>query len=279
MSTAPAAGLPFFKVCGAGNDFILIDRRTPVPGCDPTAWARALCRRGLGVGADGLLLIEASSTATLRLTYFNADGSRAFCGNGTLCAARWAHEIAGFPADLRLETDAGVIPAQVQGDRVEIEVSPPVELRQGIDLAPAEDRGEATFVNIGCPHLVIIRDELPDDDTFAARAPLLRRHPALGAAGANIDFVQIESRQRLRLRFFERGVEAETLASGTGCLAAVLAAARRGLVDAPVTCLTRGGERLLVRFDRRGGVFERVRLEGSAHLVYEGRLGPDLAGL
>ena len=279
MTVASVSGLPFFKVCGAGNDFVLIDARAVAPDFDPVVAAPVLCRRGLGIGADGLLLVETSAVASLRLTYFNADGSRAFCGNGTLCVARWAHAIAGYPADLSLETDVGVVPARVYGERVEIGVSPPQELRHGIDLARGGGTGDGTFVQIGCPHLVVIDRVLPDDAAFEMQAPLLRRHPALGEGGANVDFVQVESRRRLHLRVFERGVEAETLASGTGCLAAALAAAAHGLVDSAVTCVTRGGEALTVRFERDGEAFKDVRLDGGARLVYAGRLGPDLAPL
>ena len=275
--SGPRPGVRFFKVCGAGNDFILIDARQPLVGLEPSRWARVLCRRGLGVGADGLLLVEPSEAAAVRCTYFNADGSRAFCGNGTLCVARWAHEVAGHPADLQVETDAGIIPARVRGNRVEMEVSSPRELRRGVDLAPANLAGEGSFVDLGCPHLVVIGECLPDDRAFAAQAPALRRHPALGEAGANVDFVVVETPHRIRLRIFERGVEGETLASGTGCLAAALAAAERGLAASPIACLTSGGETLEVRFRHDGAAFEDIRLDGSARLVYEGKLGPHLA--
>ncbi|MFQ5719169.1 MAG: diaminopimelate epimerase [Acidobacteriota bacterium] len=274
-AAAPAGGTAFLKVCGAGNDFILVDARALAAGIDAPLWARALCPRGSAVGADGLLVVAASDVAFVRLTYFNADGSRAFCGNGTLCVARWAHEMAGAPATVEVETDEGVLTAHIDRHRVEIELPPPKTVRADVDLDPAGMVGRGTFVDVGCPHLVVIADELPDDATFAAQARRLRHHPALGAAGANVDRVRVDDAATLSIRVFERGVEAETLASGTGCLASALAAAHLGLVTSPVTCRTRGGERLVVRFRRQGAEFAGVRLEGSARLVYAGRLGPD----
>lgn len=271
-----SAGLPFYKVSGAGNDFVLIDAREAVPGLDPARWARAICPRRLSVGADGLIVVEPSGEATLRMTYVNADGSRAFCGNGTLCVARWAHEVGGFPAELTLETDEGIIPARVRGARVEIRLGPPGDLRPGVSLEPGGLAGQGTYVDVGCPHLVVFCETWPEDDRFAAQASALRRHPDLGEAGANVDFAMVEDPHRLRLRVFERGVEAETLASGTGCLAAALAASERGLAASPVSCLTQGGETLKVRFRRQESGYDALSLEGSVRLVYTGTLGPDL---
>ncbi|MFQ5670434.1 MAG: diaminopimelate epimerase [Acidobacteriota bacterium] len=271
-----AGGLPFHKLSGGGNDFILIDAREPVAGLEPQALARLLCPRAHGVGADGLIVVSPASEADLALAYFNADGSRAFCGNGTLCVARWAHQAAGLPAALRLETDQGVVPARVRGRRVEMEFRPPRGLRQGITLEPAGMEGSGLFLDTGCPHLVVLVDALPDPEVFLSQARRLRRHPGLGDAGTNVDFVMVEDPHRLRLWTFERGVEGETLASGTGCLAAALAAASRSLAASPVTCLTRGGIPLKVRFRRRGADFTWVSLEGEARLVYRGVTSPDL---
>jgi len=266
--------LPFAKMSGGGNDFILLDQRRAAAGQEGPELARALCRRARSVGADGLILVRPSRGADLAMVYLNADGSRAFCGNGALCTARWAHKEAGLPPDLSLETDAGILSLCVRGDRVEMQVPSPGEWREGIALAPAGLEGEGIHLNTGCPHLVVLGSSLPDDGVFAAAAPILRRHPDLGAAGANVDFVAVEDPHRLALRTFERGVEGETLASGTGCLAAALAAASRALVVSPVTCLPRGGQALTVRFRGQGPALANISLEGEARLIYTGLVGP-----
>ena len=268
-------GLSYFRVSGGGNDFILLDARGLTEPPPPAPLARALCRRGLSLGADGLVWITASSEADLEVTYFNADGSRAFCGNGTLCAARWAHVHGALPAALRLATEQGVLSLKVSGARVEMSVPPPAAMQDGISLEPAGLPGHGIAINTGCPHLVVLCPTLPDDATFAMAAQILRYHPALGPAGANVDFVAVQDPHRLQVRTFERGVEAETLASGTGCLAAALAAASRSLASAPVACKVRGGTPLKVRFARDGSVFSNVSLEGEARLVAAGTVGDD----
>ncbi len=275
MSAGVPAGLPFHKVSGGGNDFILVDDRTGGTA-DGAALARALCPRARSVGADGLILVRASSQADLRMIYFNADGSRAFCGNGALCVARWAHHVAGLGVSLALETDSGVRPLTVRDRMVRMEVDPPTAWRHAVSLAPAGMAGEGIHLDTGCPHLVAILPTLPGDAEFEALARPLRHHPDLAPAGANVDFVSVEDPHRLRLRTFERGVEGETLASGTGCLASALAAASLSLAASPVTCLVRGGTPLKVRFRREaGGTFGAISLEGEARLVYSGVAGPD----
>jgi diaminopimelate epimerase len=274
MSDFPR-GLAYQRVSGGGNDFILLDARDSLSSQQPDRLARALCRRGLSLGADGLVWITASETADLTVSYFNADGSPAFCGNGTLCAARWAHLHAGLPAAHRLDTAQGELSLTVRGSRVEMSVPPPSSLVDDISLEPAGLPGQGIAIDTGCPHLVVLCPTLPDDATFAHAAPILRHHPALGSGGANVDFVAVQDPHRLQVRTFERGVEGETLASGTGCLAAALAAASRSLTAAPVTCLVRGGTPLKVRFARDGRVFSNVSLEGEARLVAAGIVGDD----
>lgn len=273
--TSRAAGLAFEKVCGGGNDFILVDSRNLSMAPQPADLARDLCRRALSIGADGLVWIRSSTRADLAVDYFNADGSRAFCGNGILCAARWAHERAGFPAVLRLETDQGVLDARVRGAQVQLAVPAPQAPRDGLSLAAAGLPGKGIAINTGCPHLVVLMDRLPDDPQFAAAAPILRHHPDLAPGGANVDFVEVADPHRLRVRTFERGVEGETLASGTGCLAAALAAASRSLAASPVACQVRGGTTLKVRFTRTAQGFKDVSLAGEARFIAGGTVGVD----
>ena len=275
MSGAGLPGTPFVKVCGGGNDFILIDERDvqlPLPGPE---LARIVCQRALSVGADGLILIRASAEADLEMVYFNADGSRAFCGNGTRCVARWAHLLGGLPAEMRLQTDRGILRARVKGGRAEVEMAAPIGPRPGPALSTAGLPGTGLWFDTGCPHVVVIVPVLPGDE-FAELARPLRHHPDLGPEGANVDFVSVEDPHRLRLRSFERGVEGETLACGTGAVAATLAAASRSLVASPVICLTRGGDALRVRFQRTSDGWENVTLEGDGRIVYRGEFGAEV---
>lgn len=274
MSDA-AAGLRFHKVCGGGNDFILVDGREQDPRLSPRRLATDLCRRALSIGADGLLWIGASADADFAVSYFNADGSSAFCGNGTLCAARWGHIHGGLGRDIKLETAQGILQLKVRGSRVSMAVPPPVDVRDGISLAVAGLPGTGVALNTGCPHLVVLMPDLPDDEQFTTAAPLLRHHPDLGPDGANVDFVAVADPHRLRVRTWERGVEGETLASGTGCLASALAAAGRSLAASPVTCLVRGGSPLKVRYRREGSSFTEISLEGEARLIAAGTAGAD----
>ncbi|MFQ5767199.1 MAG: diaminopimelate epimerase [Acidobacteriota bacterium] len=270
------AGVSFTKVSGGGNDFILVEGGSSLRGDSAAEMARLLCARGRAVGADGLIVVEPATEpgVHLRLKYFNADGSRAFCGNSTLCVARWAHQVKGLPARLKLATDEGSVQAWVRGSRVQVDAPPVRGWRDGISLAPAGLEGRGTYLEVGCPHLVVRCGRPPDDAEFFERAAPLRRHPDLLPGGANVDFITVLDSHGLKIRTFERGVEAETLASGTGCLAASLAAAAYGEVVSPVTCRPRGGEEIVVRFRRAGDLFTDLSLEGSAHLVYTGVLGP-----
>jgi len=163
----------------------------------------------------------------------------------------------------------------VTGSRVTLSVPAPTALRDNVALEAAGWPGTGVAINTGCPHLVVFTERLPDDGQFAAAAPGLRHHPELAPAGANVDFVEVADPHRLRIRTFERGVEGETLASGTGCLAAALAAASRALAASPVVCLVRGGAPLKVRFTRTAQGFTDVSLEGEARLIAAGTVGAD----
>lgn len=276
MSPSGLAGRPFVKVCGGGNDFILVDERaSPLP-LDGPELARIVCQRALSVGADGLILIRPSTSADLAMVYFNADGSRAFCGNGTRCVARWAHLHAGLPQEMTLETDRGVLRARIRGERAEVDMATPIGPRPGPPLDGAGLPGHGLWLDTGCPHVVVIVATLPGPE-FADRARPVRHHASLGPEGANVDFVTVEDPHRLRLRSFERGVEGETLACGTGAVAATLAAASRSLVASPVTCLTRGGQSLRVRFRRTPDGWADVTLEGDGRIVYRGEFGAEVS--
>jgi diaminopimelate epimerase len=268
--------LPFYKMHGGGNDFVLIDHRNRfIPEAGQPEFARRICHRQLGAGADGLILIEASSNADFRWRFYNADGSEPeMCGNGGRCAARFAVLNGIAPAALTFETLAGVIKAEVKGRRVKLLMAGigEVRLEQPIPLEDATLLGH--FVKVGVPHVAVPVADL-EAAPVTAWGRSVRFHDLFAPAGTNVNFIQVEGPQSLRIRTYERGVEDETLACGTGAVASALVAARLGQVVSPVTVHTRGGEALTIYFTPRGETFSEVFLEGNALVVYQGELWVD----
>ena len=269
--------IPFTKMSGAGNDFILIDHRQPIfpDQAAIQGFARAVCERKFSVGADGLILIEESPEADFRWQFFNADGSIAeMCGNGARCAARFAHRQGIAPARMRFATLAGIIEAEVSGAEVSLTMTPPVDLR--LDPRPiAMDGTEhpVYFINTGVPHAVVPVAEI-EAAAVAAWGRLIRFHPLFQPAGANVNFVQFgpAGENRLDLRTYERGVEAETLACGTGAVAVAIIAGLLGKVTSPVRVRTSGQEELTIHYQLRNGAVSDVRLQGPADFIYDGQL-------
>ncbi|PIE57079.1 MAG: diaminopimelate epimerase [Desulfobulbus propionicus] len=274
MNRLPGGRVKFVKMSGAGNDFILIDHREEfLEGSDLATFARLVCRRRFSVGADGLILIEKSDEADFKWQFFNADGSVAeMCGNGARCAARFAFTYGIAPRRMRFSTLAGVIEAEVSGEQVRLNMSTPKALQLDQQLSVDDDTFIVHGVNTGVPHVVVLVEDVAAVDVKAlGRA--LRFHEAFQPAGTNVNIVQAE-RDHLRVRTYERGVEGETLACGTGCVAAALIAACKLEFKAPVRVIPSGGVALEVSFERREAslVAENVTLKGPAHLVYKGEL-------
>jgi diaminopimelate epimerase len=258
---------------GGGNDFVLMDHRAGfIPEAEQPGFARRVCQRQVGIGADGLILLENSEKADFRWRFYNADGSEPeMCGNGGRCAARFAVMQGIAPETLAFETLAGLIQAEVKGRRVKLALAGvgDMNLNQAIPLDEANV--QAHFVRVGVPHLVV-----PVDDLEAAPVTewgrLLRFHQMFQPAGTNVNFVRFTGPQDLAIRTYERGVEDETLACGTGSVAAALVGACLGKLDSPVAVHTRGGEILNVYFKPQAGVCGEVFLEGDALVVYQGEL-------
>ena len=259
----------FYKLSGAGNDFIALVEPTTPPSARQIV---ARCRRGVSEGADGLFLLERRRDGA-RMRYFNCDGRpAALCINGTRCAARLAFELGWADETIAVETDAGVFGARACGaDEVEIEVVAPTVEPIARQLEVAEERFAAWSIDVGVPHLVVPWKGAIGDAPVASAGRLLRRHPALGEEGANVDFVRYETPHRIEVRSFERGVEAETLACGTGVLGAVAVGLARGLAELPVEAATRGG--FVLRLASGDGA-DRWRMRGDARLVARGELTP-----
>ena len=267
MLTIPM-GRPFFKMSGSGNDFVFVDARVEPAGELETPQAiQRISARGTGVGADGLVFLEGSEVATFGIRYFNSDGSLAsLCGNATLCSARLAVELGIAPASgFTIETGAGVLAARVVDGQPEIDLAPVAEVLQdaGIPRDPGEQR--MGFGLAGVPHLVILDDDVDQVDVVERGRPL-RYHPSL-RQGANVNFVSRDADGSWRIRTYERGVEDETLACGTGVVAAAAAAQALGWARWPVKVRARGGD--ILRVYRDGG---RVWLEGPAEITFTGEL-------
>ncbi len=237
---------PFWKMHGAGNDFILADDRALAFPVQDSARIVRLCDRRRGIGSDGLLLIQPSATADFRMRFFNPDGSEAdLCGNGARCIARLAHEIGAAPADMRIETAAGTVRAEILPAGVRLHLPPPKDERLNLSIERNRASLPLHFVNSGVPHAVCLVDDLAAVDV-AGLGAFIRRHALFAPAGTNADFIQIADPDALRIRTYERGVEAETLACGTGIVAAAWIAIKLGLVRAPVRVTTVGGDVLEV---------------------------------
>jgi len=264
----------FVKMTGGGNDFLVFEadgRSLSEPERRQLALA---CRRGLSVGADGALLLSRGESGRVRLDYYNSDGGLAtFCANGTRCAARYAalRHLSLSGDDPILETGWGPVPAHVRGAEVTLDL-PDVEAPD--EPLPVSGKGlpeKGYALTVGVPHLVVFVERGLADLAVESLAPPLRRHAAL-PQGANVNFVEIENPHGIAVRTFERGVEAETLACGSGVVASAVAAARLGRVDPPVVCRTRSRVAFTVRFEETGRRFTKVALTGDAREIYGGEL-------
>jgi len=266
---------PFYKVSGAGNDFIaLVEQPLPTPD-----QVRAWCQRGLSAGADGLFVLAPAGTGAARMTHFNADGGEAaLCINGTRCAARLAIEQdwAALDGTVTIETGAGPLAARRIGP-TEIALEVPTPSRPVVERRVVVDGREITarFVTIGVPHLVIDCPDGVADAPVASLGARLRHHPDFAPEGTNVDFVAWPARDRLEVRSFERGVEAETLACGSGVLAAVAAGLAAGTAELPVRAATLGGFVLTVQGSVEDGRPIDWSLAGDARIVAAGRLAPE----
>jgi diaminopimelate epimerase len=262
--------LRFTKMNGAGNDFILLDNRAGDIHLDRSQIAR-LCDRHRGIGADGILLVEkASNHADFRMRYFNADGGEAeMCGNGARCFARFANKITRAPCKISFETPAGVIAADLVGDLVTLQMTEPTDLRLNIKLPVTDENKTVHFINSGVPHVVIPLPQIDDIDVRREGSPI-RRHKMFSPKGANVNFIQKRGANKIAVRTYERGVEDETLACGTGVVASALIFAAIEKVNGPITVIARGGDELQVGFEKSGDRFRSVTLTGPAEFVFEG---------
>ena len=254
--------IEFTKMVASGNDFVVIDK---LPAGNLPALVRALCDRKFGIGADGLLLIGKAKNADLHMRILNADGSEAeMCGNGARCAALFSGK-----EKAKMLTLAGVINTQVYGSQVKIQLTDPKEIKLDISLTVNNRLIKVNFINTGVPHVVVFVQGLDKIDV-AGIGRTIRRHAKFSPAGTNVNFVEVKKDNLICIRTYERGVEAETLACGTGSAAAGLIFALKNNLNNLVKVKTQSGETLKVYFDKSQGKFKNVWLEGSAKIVYKG---------
>jgi diaminopimelate epimerase len=259
----------FIKMVAAGNDFVVVDashsRNKKIR--NPRDLARHICDRKYGIGADGLLVLEKSRRADIRMRIFNPDGSEPeMCGNGIRCVGLWLKS-----KTISIETKAGIIQARVSQDKVKTRMTEPEDIRLEMPLKIGRQTLKANFINTGVPHAVIFVEGLDKIDVVDIGRQI-RFHKRFLPQGVNVDFVQIIDDNNIKIRTYERGVEDETLACGTGAVAAALIYAIRYRLYAAggINIHTRGGEILRVESSRINGKFKDVWLEGKARVVYRG---------
>lgn len=264
--------LGFAKMTGAGNDFIVIDDRGNSIGEDARELARELCRRRVSVGADGLILLVPSTRCDFRMRYFNADGSEAdMCGNGGRCVARFAHDLGIVGPEMQFESRSGVHRAVITDDGVRLSMTEPRAMILSFTVSVRGQRFVVHRINTGVPHAILeVQDleEYPVVETGRA----LRGHEVFLPEGTNVDFVHVVDESHIALRTYERGVEDETLACGTGAVASAILMAALKRVKPPVSVLTRGGDTLVIGFYMSDTGFCDVTLEGDAKTVYRGAI-------
>ncbi|MEX1132448.1 MAG: diaminopimelate epimerase [Flavobacteriales bacterium] len=258
--------LQFAKWHGTGNDFILVDDRDGLLPVDDTALIRRLCDRHSGIGSDGLIALRSPHMhgTDFHMEFFNPDGSKSFCGNGSRCAFAFWSSLNGGVTDASFTAIDGVHEGTWSGDEVAITL-PAVKRSDHDRGGKYED-----FINTGSPHLLVWVDDVEAVDLVVDAPP--RRHTSrFGPGGTNVNYVQSYG-AGIRMRTYERGVEAETLSCGSGVVAAALSAVARGLVHAPVSVLTRGGSLSVEAENGPEQRFVSLRLIGPATYVYRGTI-------
>lgn len=257
-------------MAAAGNDFIVIDNRRKIFKKNIAQTAKRLCDRKRSIGGDGVLFLEKSKKADIRMRIFNPDGSEAdMCGNGVRCLARFAVEKKIAKNVHNIETGAGIIEIEVRPSQVRAHLTDPKDFKPNVDLNVGGHGEKAHFIDTGVPHAVIFEPTL-DRIAVNERGRAIRAHAYFAPKGTNVNFVRVNSRHLIEVRTYERGVESETLACGTGSTASALVSASLRGLRSPVKVLTAGGEILKVYFKNGNGSWKNVYLEGPVQKIFEG---------
>jgi len=288
--------IAFAKLSGAGNDFVIINNRQSIIPKNEADFVRKVCARRVSVGADGLLLVESSDVADFKMRYFNSDGSEVeTCGNGARCIARFAYIEKIVPSsEMKFETRAGIYSAKVINDTVKLRMGDATGMRLDLPLTLSDGPHTVSFINTGVPHVVFFVDDLKKADVVRMGRET-RYHKDFQPEGTNANFARMRERKpqfrdkgtrgqgqslfpgfsELDIRTYERGVEDETLACGTGCIAAGIIAAAMGKAESPIVAHTRSGYPLRIYFALNSQGAKEVFLEGDARMVCRGYLLKD----
>ncbi|MCX7926651.1 MAG: diaminopimelate epimerase [Candidatus Omnitrophica bacterium] len=265
--------IPFVKLVGAGNDFVLVDVHKADLGVsiNLSLLAQKICDRINGAGADGLLVVERSLHYDVRMRIFNPDGSEAqMCGNGVRCLAYYVAGPKAKNKKISIQTKAGLIKAQVSGNQVRVELTRPNSLRENIPLKIGSRILHVNYINTGVPHTVIFVEGLDKIDVQNL-GRFIRFHKRFAPEGTNVNFVEVIKEDTLKVRTYERGVEQETLACGTGSTAAALITGiKLEKEEATINVVTRSAEILKIYFRQKNKQFEKVQLEGTVKITYKG---------
>jgi diaminopimelate epimerase len=275
--------IPFTKMSGSGNDFVVIDNRSGVlDQLDMAACTRAVCRRRVSVGADGVVMLseppDGDQSIAYTWRYVNADGSDGeMCGNGAMCAARFAVRTGIAEPHHRFLTPSGVVEAWAEAttSSAAIAIADPERIEEPVEVAALDRRLCCVRVVVGVPHIVIRvedADAFADAETFHAIGRALRLHDAFASAGTNVNVVSRINDESWRMRTYERGVEAETLACGTGAVASAIVLGHQGLAQSPTRIRTSSRRDLIVTYELSNGQATNVRLAGHAAVIYDGML-------
>ncbi len=267
-------GLPVYKMTGSGNDFVMVDARVSTPADWTPEDMQAVCARGTGIGADGIVFVGPGSHAgAARMIYYNADGSHAaMCGNAALCSTTLAAHLGlGTPDGMDLETDAGTYRSRAAlAGRAELHLAP-VDAPAAVPaLGLVAGERQAVLSRVGVPHLIVLVDDV-EQVALQERGRALRFDAALAPEGANINFIAHNQNGGWRMRTYERGIEGETLACGTGAVGAGCAIEEWGLGRLPIDIQSRGGRILGVRATKtQNGRYDDVWLAGEGRMVFRG---------
>jgi len=265
-----ALRVEFAKYSGAGNDFILIDNRSGSFPTDDSDLIRDMCARRTSIGADGLILLENSDKADVKMRFFNSDGGEAeMCGNGARCLIAFARRKGLDSTVITLETMERVLTARVDEEDISIEMGAVTETELNIDIEIEGQTYRVHHTNTGVPHAVMFVDEVNEVDVVGLGRKV-RFHERFQPKGANANFVQVTGENSISARIYERGVEDETLASGTGCAACAVIASLVKDLNPPIQVQTRSGASLTISFKRECEQVSHLTMSGPTRLVYEG---------
>ena len=268
--------IEFYKMSGSGNDFIIIDnRRNSIDETGLSDLIARVCRRKMAVGADGFILVENADMADFKWRFFNSDGSIAeMCGNGARCVARFAHLSGIAGPNMSFETLAGIVEAQIIGNRVKVKMTDPTEFKTDDTIDLKNGPVAISSVNTGVPHVVIVKDRIDNADIVEIGREI-RFHERFSPAGTNVNVVCHIADNTIAIRTYERGVEDETLACGTGSAAGAIVMAHKMKIGSPINVQTKSGGYLSIFYREKEGRYYDIYLEGDARIIYKAQLWED----